>query len=271
MAVAALWSLLAGPTVLRARHLPKVGGFDAVLHAADLVDVEIGVVSAGEDDERRDVGPGPTCHLLVYATLCPVAAHDQAPVVTAGAALKKVGPEGFFGEVLRKALDVGKHAGTLPRAHGPAGIPDSPAASVAALIRAGCGFATLTRGLTVGVSFPRMELGKIFCGMPMDPVWSAAMYRWAASRPLRGEPSGRIAMTTTSQSGIRQPVEGIEGPGRYAQRAVAYQRRRAGRQPQRRGDGGRERPPADRWAVATWTLTRQDGRWLIAAYHNCPA
>ncbi|MFH9677357.1 SgcJ/EcaC family oxidoreductase [Streptomyces sp. NPDC017405] len=22
--------------------------------------------------------------------------------------------------------------------------------------------------------------------------------------------------------------------------------------------------------VATWVLTRRDGRWLIAAYHNCP-
>jgi len=27
----------------------------------------------------------------------------------------------------------------------------------------------------------------------------------------------------------------------------------------------------DRWVVATWTLTRRDGRWLLAAYHNCPA
>ncbi|WP_426594533.1 SgcJ/EcaC family oxidoreductase [Cellulomonas sp. McL0617] len=25
------------------------------------------------------------------------------------------------------------------------------------------------------------------------------------------------------------------------------------------------------WVNATWTLARQDGRWLIAAYHNCPA
>jgi uncharacterized protein (TIGR02246 family) len=27
--------------------------------------------------------------------------------------------------------------------------------------------------------------------------------------------------------------------------------------------------PADRWLVATWTLTRRDGRWLVAAFHNC--
>ena len=27
--------------------------------------------------------------------------------------------------------------------------------------------------------------------------------------------------------------------------------------------------PADRFRRATWTLTRQDGQWLIAAYHNC--
>jgi uncharacterized protein (TIGR02246 family) len=29
--------------------------------------------------------------------------------------------------------------------------------------------------------------------------------------------------------------------------------------------------PDDRWVLATWTLTRRNGRWLIAAYHNCPA
>ncbi|MFI9506902.1 SgcJ/EcaC family oxidoreductase [Nocardia sp. NPDC052566] len=30
-------------------------------------------------------------------------------------------------------------------------------------------------------------------------------------------------------------------------------------------------PPADRWVVATWTLIRRDNRWLLTAYHNCPA
>ena len=30
-----------------------------------------------------------------------------------------------------------------------------------------------------------------------------------------------------------------------------------------------EAVPADRWNVATWTLTRQHARWLVAAYHNC--
>ena len=34
---------------------------------------------------------------------------------------------------------------------------------------------------------------------------------------------------------------------------------------------GQTEAPADGWVIATWTLTRQDGRWLIAAYHNCPA
>ncbi|TDT98113.1 uncharacterized protein (TIGR02246 family) [Streptomyces sp. 846.5] len=34
---------------------------------------------------------------------------------------------------------------------------------------------------------------------------------------------------------------------------------------------GETQPADDRWVLATWTLTRQDGRWLLAAYHNCPA
>lgn len=29
--------------------------------------------------------------------------------------------------------------------------------------------------------------------------------------------------------------------------------------------------PADRWVLATWVLTRQSGKWLLAAYHNSPA
>lgn len=34
--------------------------------------------------------------------------------------------------------------------------------------------------------------------------------------------------------------------------------------------GGTE-GPAGRGAIATWVLTRRDGRWLLAAYHNAPA
>lgn len=29
--------------------------------------------------------------------------------------------------------------------------------------------------------------------------------------------------------------------------------------------------PAERLVRATWVLAKQDGKWLIAAYHNCPA
>ncbi|MDL4814249.1 SgcJ/EcaC family oxidoreductase [Actinomadura sp. OS1-43] len=29
--------------------------------------------------------------------------------------------------------------------------------------------------------------------------------------------------------------------------------------------------PAERWEAATWTLSKKDGRWLIEAYHSCPA
>ena len=34
---------------------------------------------------------------------------------------------------------------------------------------------------------------------------------------------------------------------------------------------GETEVPGDRWVMATWTLTRRNGRWLLAAYHNCPA
>lgn len=34
---------------------------------------------------------------------------------------------------------------------------------------------------------------------------------------------------------------------------------------------GETEAPADRTAMATWVLTRQDGRWLIAAFQNSPA
>jgi uncharacterized protein (TIGR02246 family) len=34
---------------------------------------------------------------------------------------------------------------------------------------------------------------------------------------------------------------------------------------------GETESPDDRWFLATWTLAKQDGRWLVAAFHNCPA
>ncbi|MFI6320393.1 SgcJ/EcaC family oxidoreductase [Nonomuraea sp. NPDC050556] len=34
---------------------------------------------------------------------------------------------------------------------------------------------------------------------------------------------------------------------------------------------GETEPPADRWSMATWVLSRRTGRWLIEAYHDCPA
>jgi len=34
---------------------------------------------------------------------------------------------------------------------------------------------------------------------------------------------------------------------------------------------GEAEPPADRWELATWALARRGGRWLVEAYHSCPA
>jgi uncharacterized protein (TIGR02246 family) len=34
---------------------------------------------------------------------------------------------------------------------------------------------------------------------------------------------------------------------------------------------GEAETPAERWELATWALSRNDGRWLIEAYHSCPA
>jgi uncharacterized protein (TIGR02246 family) len=34
---------------------------------------------------------------------------------------------------------------------------------------------------------------------------------------------------------------------------------------------GEAEAPAERWELATWALSRNDGRWLIEAYHSCPA
>lgn len=34
---------------------------------------------------------------------------------------------------------------------------------------------------------------------------------------------------------------------------------------------GETHAPTERWVMATWVLTKQEGKWLVAAYHNCPA
>jgi uncharacterized protein (TIGR02246 family) len=34
---------------------------------------------------------------------------------------------------------------------------------------------------------------------------------------------------------------------------------------------GQSEPAADRWSLATWVLSRPSGRWLVEAYHDCPA
>ncbi|WP_433380796.1 SgcJ/EcaC family oxidoreductase [Actinoplanes sp. CA-142083] len=34
---------------------------------------------------------------------------------------------------------------------------------------------------------------------------------------------------------------------------------------------GEDEPPADRWSIATWVLSRRTGPWLVEAYHDCPA
>jgi uncharacterized protein (TIGR02246 family) len=34
---------------------------------------------------------------------------------------------------------------------------------------------------------------------------------------------------------------------------------------------GEAEPPAERWELATWTLSKGDGTWLVEAYHSCTA
>jgi uncharacterized protein (TIGR02246 family) len=34
---------------------------------------------------------------------------------------------------------------------------------------------------------------------------------------------------------------------------------------------GENEPADDRWSIATWVLSGRSGRWLIEAYHDCPA
>jgi uncharacterized protein (TIGR02246 family) len=34
---------------------------------------------------------------------------------------------------------------------------------------------------------------------------------------------------------------------------------------------GETEPPAERWVFATWVLSKRDEKWLVEAYHDCPA
>lgn len=34
---------------------------------------------------------------------------------------------------------------------------------------------------------------------------------------------------------------------------------------------GETEVPAERFVLATWVFERHNGRWMVAAYHNCPA
>jgi uncharacterized protein (TIGR02246 family) len=34
---------------------------------------------------------------------------------------------------------------------------------------------------------------------------------------------------------------------------------------------GDAEPPADGWSIATWVFSGRSGRWLVEAYHDCPA
>lgn len=36
-------------------------------------------------------------------------------------------------------------------------------------------------------------------------------------------------------------------------------------------DAGEDEPGADNWSIATWILSNRSGRWLVEAYHDCPA
>jgi uncharacterized protein (TIGR02246 family) len=37
------------------------------------------------------------------------------------------------------------------------------------------------------------------------------------------------------------------------------------------GSAGFSEPAPDSWSMATWVLSGRSGRWLIEAYHDCPA
>ncbi|SCL31573.1 hypothetical protein GA0070624_4292 [Micromonospora rhizosphaerae] len=83
VSIAALRLLFPAAAVLGMTDLTQVGGLNTVRRTADVVNVQLRVVVANEDNKRGDVGPRPTRHLLVHATLVTVAMHDEAAVFRA--------------------------------------------------------------------------------------------------------------------------------------------------------------------------------------------
>lgn len=83
MSIAALRSLFSAAAVLGMTELTKVGGLNAVGDTADVVNIQLRVVVADEDNKRGDVGPRPARNLLVHASLVTVPTHDEAAVVHA--------------------------------------------------------------------------------------------------------------------------------------------------------------------------------------------
>lgn len=83
VSIAALRLLFPAAAVLRMPDLTQVGGLNTVRHSAEVVNLQLRVVVADEDNERGDVGPRPTRNLLVHASLVTVATHDEAAVFRA--------------------------------------------------------------------------------------------------------------------------------------------------------------------------------------------
>ena len=83
VSIAALRLLFPAAAVLGMTDLTQVGGLNAVRDTADVVNIQLGVVVADEDNKRGDVGPRPAGNLLVHASLVAVPTHDEAAVFPA--------------------------------------------------------------------------------------------------------------------------------------------------------------------------------------------